>query len=87
MDDSNQQVHNWGDVVQLSKMYYTKDDFIGMRKEFKAMWSGHHGQINVIKHWIELLEDTIKPIQSAPYRSAPKTREFENMEMKRMLSQ
>lgn len=87
-DDLHQQVYDWRDEVQLPHKYSAyKDDLIRMISDFQAMWYAHLGQMNVIKHCLELFEEIAKPVYSAPYRAGPRKREFDNVERDKMLAQ
>lgn len=51
------------------------------------MWYGHIGRKNVAKHRIELLNDKVRPVQSALFCMGQKTREFEQVEIYKMVKQ
>lgn len=53
----------------------------------QSMWDGHLARIGIAKHRIKLLEESTQPAHSNPYRARPKTRDFENVEFEKMLSQ
>lgn len=56
-----------------------------MLMHFKHVWDGHLGCITTATHPIEMIDPTTRPVDSAPYRAEPKTREFEKLETKKML--
>lgn len=58
-----------------------------MIEEFKTMWCGHHGRINVAKHGIESDPSTQRPIQSTAHHAGSKAREIERQEVKLVLSE
>lgn len=49
------------------------------------MWDGYLDRISVVKYRIKLLDENTQTVQSAPYRARPKTREFEEAEVSKML--
>lgn len=63
------------------------DEFVDKLSKFQAKWDGHFGCINVTKHPIELLHDSLQPAYSAPYRTGPTIREIEIFEIDKMMQQ
>lgn len=51
------------------------------------MWDGHLGWIYFAKHWIELVGETVEPVQSTPRASVLSTREFELVEFVNIATQ
>ena len=52
--------------------------------KYDGMWDGKLGEINVVKHRIDLKPGS-KPSMQRPYRAGPKSREFVNKEVENML--
>ena len=55
-------------------------------RPFAEMWSGHLGSIEKAKHRINLIPGA-QPFRQPPYRSGPKSREIEQLEVDRMLKE
>lgn len=58
-----------------------------MLTDFRAKWNDYVVRLYVAKRWIVLIEDTTKPVHSAPYCAGMRTREFEIVEINKMLAQ
>lgn len=56
-----------------------------MLSQFNSMWDGHPSRINNAKERIERLQLEKDPVHSEPYRAGSMTREFEKVQIKKML--
>lgn len=50
---------------------------INMVKQCRETWDSHIGQINKVKHWVELSSAESRAIRTVPYRTSRKPREAE----------
>lgn len=83
-DDLNLKL-DWKSKTQLSDDYAEyRDQLLSMLSEFQFIQDGQLGQLNIAKHRIELTNENILPIHSAPYRVGPKAREFEKAKINKM---
>lgn len=79
---------DWKSEVHLLNDYAKyHDQLLNMLRKFQFMWNGHPDHVNIAKHLIKLTGEKTQPIRSAPYRDGPKTREFEEAEIDKMLLQ
>lgn len=62
-----------------------RQEIIKMLQEYKDMWDGRLGQLGIAKHRIVLTSTDIWPINFVPYRAGRKEREFEKMEIDKMI--
>lgn len=62
-----------------------REDVLSLLSEYRRMWSGELGKIVATKHRIELQPDA-KPVYQTPYRAGHKSREFQQKEVDRMLT-
>lgn len=74
------------DVQQPVKFKDYLPPFLETLEEFESMSEEHLGRINVAKQQINLLDDHVKPVHSAPYRARPAVRKFAAAEMARMMT-
>lgn len=87
-EDNQRLAHNWRDKVDLSNNHgQYRQQLIDMLSEFESMWDGHLGRISTAKHRIELSDPNTAPVLSAPPHDGPKTREFERIEVDKMLAE
>lgn len=56
-----------------------------MPSEFPTIWESRLRRISVAKLPIELLNDSVQPVNPAPYRTGSKTREFLKFEIVKIL--
>lgn len=85
--ESERLTHNWNEEIQLSDKYSNyRGKFLTFLSKFQSMLDGHLCRITVSKHRIELTPENTQPIRSAPYRTSPKARELEPVEIEKMLS-
>lgn len=67
--DNNFTTRDWRDYVQIGHKYDSSgDELTAMLKEFKTMWDGQLGRINIDKHRITLTAPETRPFHFAPYR-------------------
>lgn len=87
-EDLRKQTESWGDKVDVSDKYSAyHSDFIGMLTKFRSMRDRYFVCINLEKHLIVLLNIDTLPVHSATYCVGPKTKEFENSQIEKMLKQ
>lgn len=56
-----------------------------MLSQFQCIWDGHLGHLHVGRQFMELFHPDIAPVQSAPYRTGPRNREFEKVKLDKLL--
>lgn len=56
-----------------------------MLRQHEHLWSGKHGKLSAVEHNINLVPGA-RQFKSAPYRARPKTRELEELEVKKQLA-
>lgn len=85
--DTERLTHDWRNKIDISEKYDEyQNSFVDMLSQFQHLWDGHLGRIATAKHRIELIDPTTLPVHSVPYRACPKTREFEKLEVAKMLN-
>lgn len=70
----------WNKIVEF------KDKLIEILSDFEWMWDGRLGQMPLAGHQIDLIPADAKPTISATYRAGPEVREFERIDIDKMLS-
>lgn len=85
--NANAEFNNtWSEVIAMSAQYHAdKKLLIAMLSQFQSMRHGHLGGIKIANHRIELLQPDTAPGHSTLYRAGPKTKEFEEAEVDKML--
>lgn len=79
---------DWLEEGYISEKYFAfPTEFIDMLTNFQSMWDGQLRRVSVAKHRIKLFDESTPTVHSAPYRAAPKAREFEIVKIENMLSQ
>lgn len=58
-----------------------------MLSEIQSKQDSHLEHIKIAKHRIELLDQSIVPVQLTSYRAGPRTREFQNVESEKVLDE
>lgn len=87
-DDAVQLAKDWRENVHTSEMYSAyRTELIDMLNKFQSMCNGHLGLISIAKHRTKFLEEGTQLVRSAQYGDEPNSREFEKVEVKKMLSQ
>lgn len=87
-DDSKRLSEDFGTVVQKSEKYaQCREEFLSMSSNFQSIWDGHLGYIPATKHRLKLPEKHTDPVHSAPNWARSKMRNFEKLEIGKMLKQ
>ena len=73
------------DNIDLSHVQPTlQSDVRQLLKKYEKLFDGTLGEINTTKHRIQLKNDAL-PVHAQPYRAGPSAREFEHLEVNKML--
>lgn len=77
----------WLKGVQLpAKFKKNRHAFFEMLEEFKSLWNGYLGRIYESNHRIDLLNDNVRPVHSAPNLAGPTERQFAAANINQMLA-
>lgn len=88
MKNQNTFAQDWREEDHISKKYAAcYDEFIDKLTKLQSIWNSHLGRISMAMHRIELLDESTRPENSTSYRAGPETREFEKIEIGKMLFQ
>lgn len=67
----------WREDVQLpNKFQQHRQAFLWMLTELESMWDGYLGRIDVCKDRVDLNNNMVRLVHSAPYRAGPTGRKF-----------
>lgn len=61
-NDEKRLKRNWRYKVRIADVYVEfQNKFIKIQSDFRSLWDGHLGKINVTRHQIELFSSDAKP--------------------------